>query len=438
MATERQQYIEYLLLELNAPMILDTIETVLHESDTSSTCSSSSDSSDAFENDLEIIARLQAAIYNRYLHPRDPIPRAASQLELCLGLWKERYHREFRRYARMDPDTFDSLVSTIRDADVFQNRSHNEQQMPVDRQLLIALVQFGTYGNGASLDKIADIAGVGKGTVDLVTRRVIVAVRQSKIREKNIRWPVGQDREDVKQMVEDQTEIHGFRNGWCMVDGTLVPLFQKPAWFGETFFDRKSNYSMNIQIINTPDRRIIDYASGFRGTVTDSKAFRFTRLGREHEVLLAPDEWCWGDQGYQLYRWLMIPYKQPVREDSDNAAFNYHLSTIRIFSEHTIGYLKGRFQSLKELRVQIHTKEDFIYATCWINTCIALHAFCQADEVDEQSDFIEDGVAHEREQRRDERRAPAVEQRREREVTLADGRQRREELKNVLVRELDN
>lgn len=38
-----------------------------------------------------------------------------------------------------------------------------------------------------------------------------------------------------------------------MVDGTFIPLFQKPTYFGETFFDRKSNYSLNVQIINTPN-----------------------------------------------------------------------------------------------------------------------------------------------------------------------------------------
>jgi hypothetical protein len=33
-----------------------------------------------------------------------------------------------------------------------------------------------------------------------------------------------------------------------MVDGTLVPLFEKPHHFGEGYFDRKSNYSLNVQV----------------------------------------------------------------------------------------------------------------------------------------------------------------------------------------------
>lgn len=33
-----------------------------------------------------------------------------------------------------------------------------------------------------------------------------------------------------------------------MVDGTLVPLFMRPGFFGNTWFDRKSNYSLNVQV----------------------------------------------------------------------------------------------------------------------------------------------------------------------------------------------
>jgi hypothetical protein len=29
---------------------------------------------------------------------------------------------------------------------------------------------------------------------------------------------------------------------------TLVPLFMHPAFFGNTWFDQKSNYSLNVQI----------------------------------------------------------------------------------------------------------------------------------------------------------------------------------------------
>ncbi len=41
--------------------------------------------------------------------------------------------------------------------------------MPVERQILIALERFGTYGNGIFLHNVADWAGIRYGMVDLIT-----------------------------------------------------------------------------------------------------------------------------------------------------------------------------------------------------------------------------------------------------------------------------
>ncbi|KAF8805036.1 hypothetical protein BYT27DRAFT_7105658, partial [Phlegmacium glaucopus] len=37
-------------------------------------------------------------------------------------------------------------------------------------------------------------------------------------------------------------------DGFCIVDGTLVPLAKKPGHHGEGYFDCKSNYSLNVQV----------------------------------------------------------------------------------------------------------------------------------------------------------------------------------------------
>ena len=75
----------------------------------------------------------------------------------------------------MDPSCFDDLVDVIKDDDVFHNNSHNPQ-MPIDEQLAIALFRFGHYGNAANTMKVALWAGVGFGTVSLVTNCVIKAL----------------------------------------------------------------------------------------------------------------------------------------------------------------------------------------------------------------------------------------------------------------------
>lgn len=46
---------------------------------------------------------------------------------------------------------------------------------------------------------------------------------------------------------------------------------------------------------------------------------------------------------------------------------------IRIRVEHTIGVLKGRFQSLLQLRIQVYTHKRHMWAIMWIRCCIILH-----------------------------------------------------------------
>ncbi|KAF8230065.1 hypothetical protein L208DRAFT_1283661, partial [Tricholoma matsutake] len=74
----------------------------------------------------------------------------------------------FCSYLWIDPGCFDDLVNVLKDDPVFHNNSNNPQ-MPIDEQLTIALFQFGHYGNAVGTLKVALWAGVGFGTVPLVT-----------------------------------------------------------------------------------------------------------------------------------------------------------------------------------------------------------------------------------------------------------------------------
>jgi hypothetical protein len=178
-----------------------------------------------------------------------------------------------------------------------------------------------------------------------------------------------------------------------MIDGTLIPIFEKPYFYGETFFDRKSNYSLNVQIINTPDRRIIDYATGFVGSRGDAHCYKETLLYAQRNRVLGAREWCWGDAGYPLQEWMVIPYKKPENAEPDNKTFNYHLSRVRIGSEHTIGLLKGRLQSLRQLRLKIKSAKDLEFANFWIHCCIVIHAFCLIHERNfDNRDFLKAGL----------------------------------------------
>ena len=97
--------------------------------------------------------------------------------------------------------------------------------------------------------------------------------------------------------------------------------------------------------------------------------------------------------------WVVAPYKKPKRNLPKNEVFNNHLSHIRIRSKHAIGYLKGQFQLLKELHVQIMNQKSHKFATYWVACCIEVHLFviaCEAADEDNEydgQDFINDGLS---------------------------------------------
>jgi hypothetical protein len=129
---------------------------------------------------------------------------------------------------------------------VFFNNS-NHPQLPVEQQLAVALYRFGHNGNAASIQAVANWAGLGKGTVHLITRQVLTAVLRPGFMKSAVHMPTPEEKEKAKQWVKNHS-CHGWRHGWCFVDGTLIPLDERPTWYGESYFGRKCNFSFNFQV----------------------------------------------------------------------------------------------------------------------------------------------------------------------------------------------
>ena len=105
--------------------------------------------------------------------------------------------------------------------------------------------------------KVTLWASVGYGTVRLVTRCVLQACCDPNFCCSSVRWADATAKKHAKAWVEENS-CHAWRNGWLMVDGTLVPLYACPAFFGNVFYDRKSNYSLNVQVSQDDHSKIIE------------------------------------------------------------------------------------------------------------------------------------------------------------------------------------
>jgi hypothetical protein len=239
---------------LDNDSLLSSLSSISLLSDMASGYEADSDSdglsTDAEEDQLFIrrLAALQERIdylsSTRVLFPNHV--HKLSQLHLILVLYKEDDHKRFRHNLRINPETFDELIKRINGNPIFVSDGPQDQ-MPLDEQLAIALFRFGHHGNAASVEAIAQWAGTSAGTVVNATRRVITAFLT--LHDTVIRWPSAREKEDAKEWVEAATCV-AWRNGCIFVDGTLVPLAEKPGYHGEAYFDRKSNYSLNVQVSN--------------------------------------------------------------------------------------------------------------------------------------------------------------------------------------------
>jgi hypothetical protein len=92
---------------------------------------------------------------------------------------------------------------------------------------------------------VAQWAGCSVSMVVNATRWVIEAFLT--MHDEIIHYPSPADKEATKEWVE-AASCTAWRDGWVFVDGTLIPLADKPGFHGEAYFDQKSNYSFNVQV----------------------------------------------------------------------------------------------------------------------------------------------------------------------------------------------
>ncbi|THU88119.1 hypothetical protein K435DRAFT_680433, partial [Dendrothele bispora CBS 962.96] len=139
-------------------------------------------------------------------------------------------------------------------------------------------------------------------------------------------------------------------------------------------------------IVSLPNLRIIDFAYGHTGSTHDATAWEETKLFKKHDTILGDDAWVWADSAYPIQTWVVAPYKKPERYEPKNEEFNEAVSRLRIRSEHAIGLFKGRFPSLKNLRLCIDSAVSHKIATLWCVACIGIHSFAMQREAEEKKD----------------------------------------------------
>ncbi|KAI7950102.1 hypothetical protein MJO28_008923 [Puccinia striiformis f. sp. tritici] len=258
---------------------------------------------------------------NRYLAPRVRLGRAPEITQYLFSLDDIRFKQEFR----MCQESFHQLVSEIRDHPVFQNRS-NIPQRPVQDQLMVTLKRMGTYGNGASV-------GI-----------------------QYVSWPDTQGRRAIASRVDEFT---GFRNCVGFIDGTLLPLYDRPAIDPQDYYSRKGYYCLNTLIVCHEEKRITYYLTGWPGCCHDTRLWENSELKLKERELFSPGEYLIANSGFPVQTNVVPAFKRPPHAAMPQLKkrFNHHLSSIRISAR------LGQWRR-----------------SHWILACIVLHNFLLEDK----------------------------------------------------------
>lgn len=93
--------------------------------------------------------------------------------------------------------------------------------------------------------------------------------------------------------------------------------------------------------------------------------------------LFSEGEYILADSGYESLKHIVPIFKRSHSNPLTPAQhhFNNSLAKIRVASEHCNSMLKGRFGSLKELRLVILDERSAAHVCAWIAGCVVIHNF---------------------------------------------------------------
>lgn len=98
------------------------------------------------------------------------------------------------------------------------------------------------------------------------------------------------------------------------------------------------------------------------GSAHDSLAFLHTTAGAHPDYFFDEGEFAWADSAYTISKRMIPIHREPACFLPENKIFDHTVSHLRVRSEHCIGALKGWFQCLRGLRVDIKNAHDHVKA----------------------------------------------------------------------------
>ena len=108
----------------------------------------------------------------------------------------------------------------------------------------------------------------------------------------------------------------------------------------------------------------------------DNRVFGNMLVSKNHTEYFDELQYILSDSALENNKYVVSAFKKPPAQEisHDKDRFNAKLDKARIYSEHSIGTLKGRFQWLKEIGMLVtEGKKSMVRILKYIYCCIILH-----------------------------------------------------------------
>ncbi|KAJ1106954.1 hypothetical protein NDU88_004352 [Pleurodeles waltl] len=201
---------------------------------------------------------------------------------------------------------------------------------------VVSVLHF--LASGSFQTTVAVASGMSQPMFSNVQSRVLSA--QLKQMRSYIVFPQVEDLPSVKGDFYALGHIPNIIGG---IDGTHVALVP-PRRSEQVYRNRKSYYSMNVQMVCLADQYNSHVNAKFPGSVHDAYILLNSSIPYVMGQLQRHCVWLLGDSGYPSLSWLLTPVRNP-RTRAEECYNEAHGRTRRIM-ERTFGLLKARFRCL--------------------------------------------------------------------------------------------
>ena len=250
----------------------------------------------------------------------------------------------FRRYLRMNTDTFDELVRLVK-PHIEKKCTRLRKPLGVEEKLACTLRYLAT---GESFVSLQFQFRISKAAISIFVPEVCLAIYIA-LKDVYLRFP--QTEEEWIEVSKNIYNYWQFPNSLGAMDGKHIAIFNPPS-AGSTFYNYKGFYSVVLLALVKQYYQFLYVDVGCQGRVSDGGVFKNSDLfhGIQSDTLNIPKpvplpktgDPCWdedeypsipymivGDDAFQLTDYMMKPYALKQNISEEQLIFNYRLSRFR-------------------------------------------------------------------------------------------------------------